>query len=196
MKEILFFGDSNTYGYTEPNEARLGEEIRWTGRLAKALGSEYQVIEAGLNGRAAGPYRDLLPERDGLSVINWYLDRYPDLSAVAVMLGTNDVGYAPLCDVMANVRQLLQRILTHPRIVANRTKVILITPVPMDKNADPPQYSHQLAGLYRALCGELCVINVDAGKWGIELIFDGCHISEEGHRVFALKIEKFIRATV
>ena len=196
MKEILFFGDSNTYGYTEPNEARFGEDIRWTGRLAKALGRDFQVIEAGLNGRAAGPYRDLLPERDGLSVINWYLDRYPNLSAVVVMLGTNDVGYAPLCDVMANVRQLLQRILTHPRVVANRAKVILVTPVPMDKNADPHQHSHQLAGIYRALSEELGVVNVDAGRWGIELIFDGCHISEEGQRVFARAMEKFIRATV
>ena len=51
MKNILCFGDSNTYGFVPGVGTRYDRDTRWTGRLAKALGSDYYVIEEGLNGR-------------------------------------------------------------------------------------------------------------------------------------------------
>ena len=56
MREILCFGDSNTYGYIpghyEKAPARYPWGIRWTSLLNEKLGKEdYRVIEEGLCGR-------------------------------------------------------------------------------------------------------------------------------------------------
>ena len=57
MKTIVCYGDSNTFG-TNPaftgeinSPFRWGKEVRWTGKLQKLLGEEYNVIEEGLGGR-------------------------------------------------------------------------------------------------------------------------------------------------
>ena len=44
MKNILFFGDSNTYGYKPDGSGRFDRNIRWTGRVSDNLGPEYNVI--------------------------------------------------------------------------------------------------------------------------------------------------------
>lgn len=52
MKQILCFGDSNTYGFIPANGKRYPFGVRWTSVLAKKLGfDEYNVIEEGLCGR-------------------------------------------------------------------------------------------------------------------------------------------------
>ena len=51
MKNILCYGDSNTWGYIPGTGGRYPRDIRWTGRMAKALGEDYYVLEAGLSGR-------------------------------------------------------------------------------------------------------------------------------------------------
>ena len=51
MKRIVCYGDSNTWGYTPGTGARYPEDVRWTGRLQRALGPGYAVVEEGLNGR-------------------------------------------------------------------------------------------------------------------------------------------------
>ena len=45
MKNILFFGDSNTYGYKPDKSGRYDYDVRWTGRIANLLGNEYNIIE-------------------------------------------------------------------------------------------------------------------------------------------------------
>lgn len=48
MKQILCFGDSNTYGLIPGTENRYNWGIRWTGRLEAAVrGKGYRVIEEG-----------------------------------------------------------------------------------------------------------------------------------------------------
>ena len=51
MKHILCFGDSNTWGYSPQDGSRFPIDVRWTGVLQKTLGSNYRIIEEGLNGR-------------------------------------------------------------------------------------------------------------------------------------------------
>lgn len=45
MKHILCYGDSNTHGYI-PSGGRYDDDTRYTGILAKLLGSDYRIIEA------------------------------------------------------------------------------------------------------------------------------------------------------
>ena len=52
MKEILCFGDSNTYGLIPKTNGRYDREVRWTGLLQDALKNDgFRVLEEGLCGR-------------------------------------------------------------------------------------------------------------------------------------------------
>ena len=42
MKHILCYGDSNTHGYI-PGGGRYDDDTRYTGILAKLLGSDYRI---------------------------------------------------------------------------------------------------------------------------------------------------------
>lgn len=49
MKQILCFGDSNTWGYDGESRERLPWGVRWTSLLQEKLNKEkYRVIEEGL----------------------------------------------------------------------------------------------------------------------------------------------------
>lgn len=49
MKKLIFFGDSNTYGY-DPRGflgGRYPDEARWTTMVRGSLEKDYEVIEEG-----------------------------------------------------------------------------------------------------------------------------------------------------
>ena len=89
MKQILAFGDSNTWGLVPGTDERYPEHIRWTGILRKAAAPQgYRVLEDGVCGRTTvfqDPFRS---GRKGLDAIARYESE--DLAAVILMLGTND----------------------------------------------------------------------------------------------------------
>ena len=90
MKQILAFGDSNTWGLIPGTDERYPEHIRWTGILRKAVAPYgYRVLEDGVCGRTT-VFQD--PSRSGRRGVD-SIGRYKDadsLSAVILMLGTND----------------------------------------------------------------------------------------------------------
>ena len=52
MKQILCFGDSNTYGLIPATKDRYDWNTRWTGILSKKIEKNgYRVVEEGLCGR-------------------------------------------------------------------------------------------------------------------------------------------------
>ena len=56
MKNVLCFGDSNTYGYDpagmrDGTAVRYAQDVRWCGVAQRDLGEGWHVIEEGLNGR-------------------------------------------------------------------------------------------------------------------------------------------------
>ena len=56
MKNVMIFGDSNTWGWDPSNDLvaaikRWPDEVRWAGVLQAELGDDYKVIPEGLNGR-------------------------------------------------------------------------------------------------------------------------------------------------
>lgn len=92
MKNILCYGDSNTWGY---NPARQGErfqfEKRWTTILQDMLGSNFNIIPEGLNSRTT-VWDD--PIREGVNgkkhLMTTLLSHKP-LDLVVLFLGTNDL---------------------------------------------------------------------------------------------------------
>lgn len=89
MKNILCFGDSNTFG-TNPEGGRHPRSSRWTGILQQMLGEEYYVIEEGMGGRTTIWNDPLEPNRCGIAALPISLQTHKPLDLVIIMLGTND----------------------------------------------------------------------------------------------------------
>jgi lysophospholipase L1-like esterase len=103
MKNILCYGDSNTYGampvdfdlFDEdiiPGTHRYPEEKRWTTTLQKELGDKYNIIVEGLNGRCTvldDPIEGV--HKNGSTYLLPCLESHAPLDLVIVTLGTNDL---------------------------------------------------------------------------------------------------------
>ena len=91
MKQILCFGDSNTYGYIPENGKRYAYADRWTGILSERLKDEdCRVIEEGLCGRTTVFEDELRIGRRGADLLPVLLESHSPLHRVILMLGTND----------------------------------------------------------------------------------------------------------
>ncbi|MDC7126656.1 MAG: GDSL-type esterase/lipase family protein [Spirochaetales bacterium] len=86
MKRVLCFGDSNTFGYNPHNGSRYAKDIRWPCVLSNCLGTHFEVIEQGLNGRCV---------LDSLSAFKKIINEYDPLDIVIIFLGVNDVLFTP-----------------------------------------------------------------------------------------------------
>ena len=91
MKNILCFGDSNTYGYNPVTKGRFPDNIRWTGRLkCKVEKYNYSVIEEGLVGRTTVFEDSVRTGRKGSDFLIPLLESHFPVDTVILMLGTND----------------------------------------------------------------------------------------------------------
>lgn len=72
MINILCYGDSNTYGYIPGGKGRFDENIRWTGKLSKALEKKCHIIEEGVGGYGFNPEFDLQSEATSKQLAKTY----------------------------------------------------------------------------------------------------------------------------
>jgi lysophospholipase L1-like esterase len=91
MKRILCYGDSNTWGYDPATKDRFDREIRWTGVLSNVLGSAYEIIEEGLNGRTTVWDDPIEGHKNGQAYLIPCLESHRPLDLVIMLLGTNDL---------------------------------------------------------------------------------------------------------
>ena len=91
MKNILCYGDSNTYGYVPGKGGRFPKDVRWTGILQKMLGEEYDVIEEGCNSRTTVYVDPKEPWLCGETYLRPCLKSHKPLDTVIIMLGSNDL---------------------------------------------------------------------------------------------------------
>ena len=89
MKNVLCFGDSNTYGYDpagmrDGTAVRYAQDVRWCGVAQRDLGEGWHVIEEGLNGRTT--VRDDMCHLDtnlnGIRALPMLLEAHKPLDAI------------------------------------------------------------------------------------------------------------------
>lgn len=179
--KILCIGDSNTYGY-DPRSyigSRYPENVRWTDRL-----TGHEVINCGLNGMTV--------PRNHNRAIGLIKSNEPDL--VVVMLGTNDLtGGVSAERIAERMGDFLDSISSLGR------PVLLIAPPVLQygewvMDDDIIEESQQLGDEYRKLAERKGCMFDDAGKWGIDLTYDGVHFSPEGHTSFAEHMNNLFRS--
>lgn len=89
LKQLLCFGDSNTWGLIPNTKERYSWGVRWTSILQQKL-QNVRVLEEGLCGRTTifdDAYRK---NRNGLESLPEILESSYPLDAAIIMLGTND----------------------------------------------------------------------------------------------------------
>ena len=98
IKNILCFGDSNTWGFVpgafDPGTLyikRYSILERWPGLLREMLGADYYIIEEGLNGRTTNVEYPDLSGRSGTSYILPCLYSHSPLDLVILNIGINDI---------------------------------------------------------------------------------------------------------
>ena len=134
-KQILFYGDSNTYGY-DPRGffgGRYAEKDRWTGILTEDLRDTWDVYAEGRNGR-------MIPTAPEFSDVQRMIDAHKPLHIFAIMLGTNDILFGSQTGISLPVQSMgdfLQFLSSVPGIENGKTKILLITPVPIRASGDP-----------------------------------------------------------
>ena len=158
MKNILCYGDSNTFGFTL-HGGRHPYDVRWTGRLQLALGPAYRVIEEGCGGRTTVFEDPIDLGRNGRTSLPVCLASHNPLDLVILMLGTNDMKHYfqnNAWSIGQGVAQLLHLIQTYPYAPNySAPKVLVVSPIHIG-----PDVAHSLFGRNTACSrtGGLCIL--------------------------------------
>lgn len=196
MKKVLFYGDSNTYGFDPRGMmgGRLPVSERWPDILAQKMYGEWKVYADGMNGRVVpdNPYSLLSLDKSVLE--------YSPLDLFAVMLGTNDLLNMsdPDADTVATkIRDFIERQLNRTEFIDNKTGFLLIASpmiLPhMDESLEEVEAQRRrLATELDIIAQELGIFFANAGEWDLDLSFDGVHMTADGHKVFAEHMENIL----
>ena len=206
MKQILCFGDSNTWGLNAETGTRFPWEERWTGVLQEKLqGRDIRVIEEGLCGRTTifeDPFRI---GRRGTELLPTLLETHtPD--AIVLMLGTNDCKtvFGASADVIGKgILRLLDQIQEY----APKAKVLLMSPIYLGEKVWQEGYdqefsresvavSRNLQSVYEKIAKERQIEFLPAAAYVHCCEADQEHLNASGHKEFAevvyQKIRKFL----
>ncbi len=201
MINILCFGDSNTWGYDPETQTRFSKKIRWTGVLQQLLGTSFNVIEEGLNGRTTnvnekeehnlGYFR---PCRSAMDLLSILIETNSPLDLVVVMLGTNDLktNFNQSPDMIAkNMRLVCESIISNDYFQSK--SIILVAPTHINENSPnllesfvgTTSASKSFANSYKKISDDLNLIFLDASESVITNEIDGLHWDAMQHSDFA-----------
>jgi len=209
VKTILCFGDSNTWGCVPLVEfghtRRFGPDVRWPGVVRRELGSGYQVVEEGLNGRTTVFDDPIEPHRNGRTYLAPCLLTHRPVDLVVLMLGTNDLkhrfGLGP-ADIAAGAESLIELIArSEAGADGGAPLVLLVCPPPLarltllaDEFADSTSKSQRLAGHYEQVAAATGCAFLDAGTVIRSSDVDGIHLDAEEHEKLGVTVAERVRA--
>jgi lysophospholipase L1-like esterase len=188
VKTIVLFGDSNTWGYVPGSIGeRFPRGVRWSTRLATALGDTAEVIAEGLSGRTATIEHPAAEGRNGLPYLLPCLHSHAPVDLLVIYLGTNDAAVLgdPLL-VAWSVGRLI-RVARASQAGPDRSapQVLVICP--------PPFGEHTLGPSFREVCTALeCELLELEGVAPFSALDDEHH-DEAGHIAVAAAVEERVR---
>lgn len=194
MRQILCFGDSNTYGLIPGTEGRYPWGVRWTSLLEEIVSPfQYRIVEEGLCGRTAD-FRDLSRAgRKATDSFSMILESHQPLDTVILMLGTNDCKKA--YDVSEyQIGKGLEKLLIKIRNHSDSTKVLIVSPIELGSEVEEkdPEFdrksvktSRRLKHVYRKLAEKYGFEFLAASDYAKASEKDQQHLDEYGHRMLA-----------
>ncbi|SFC62563.1 SGNH/GDSL hydrolase family protein [Pseudoalteromonas denitrificans] len=205
MKNILCFGDSNTWGYTPLTTERYPLNIRWTGVLQSLLGEGFCIIEEGLNGRTCIHDDPTRTDRNGIKLLPSILKSNSPLDLVIIMLGTNDLKASlkqTAYSISLGAKLVCESILNSEMLGLKNTQILLISPshVEIVPEEDKDEFAHaydmsrKLSQYYSIIAKELDIHFYNAAKIVKTSKLDGVHWDGEQHIFFAEQLSHKIHA--
>jgi len=203
QKKIVFYGDSNTWGY-DPRGFfgdRYPEEKVWTGIISAELERNrpgaFEVINQGQNGRE-------LPHCDyDYRHLELIMKRLTERDLFVMMLGTNDIILTAQPDADHAIGRMEDFLEWFMRKQAPKPELLILSSPYIDpeKTGDPvfELLSAETARMnegFRTLCEQFGVRFADTAAWDIDFACDYIHFSEEGHQTFARQLLSVLREVI
>lgn len=207
MKQVLCYGDSNTWGLIPGTNQRYGWGKRWTSLLQEKLNNEdVRILEEGLVGRTT-IFDDIYREnRNGLKTLPLVLESHAPIDYVVIMLGTNDCKshYSPnVYKIGRGIEQCIDKILE----TVPADKVFVISPIHLGKEVwkqeydpefdrDSVEVSKGLSEEYKNIATKKGVNFIAASEYVSPSEVDQEHLSEESHKKLASVIYQEIKSVI
>lgn len=208
---ILVFGDSNSWGYDASAydvktgiAKRMAADVRWPGRMQRALGPEVVVIENCLNGRTLMQDDPYFPGRLGIASLREALDANAPLDLVILALGCNELKH--MFNLSAGMISLgMERLAAEAKVSFYGyppPKVLILGPHPTSPEIGKMIFgfsfgdqayakSLELPALYRDAARRLGCAYVGCEDRAFELnALDGLHYSPKDHAIVAELVTK------
>lgn len=205
-RQIVCFGDSNTWGYVPGSTERYPRDVRWTGVMADQLGHAFHVVEEGQNGRTT-VWDDPLEggHKNGLAYLPACLESHHPIDLVILMLGTNDLKARfslTALDIALGAERLVQTIRCSAwGVVGKAPAILLAVPPPVDPKGDAAEMfagakakSGDLGRCYVEVAERCACALIDLGKLITVDPADGIHYSGEAHRLLGLAMATRVKA--
>ncbi|MFZ1249226.1 MAG: GDSL-type esterase/lipase family protein [Candidatus Saccharimonadales bacterium] len=190
MKQILVYGDSNTYGEAAFHTHRLPHEQRWTSMLEKLLNGNRptKVIAEGLSGRVAGDFKQQDIHTNGLRHFEAIYRSHAPVEVLIIALGTNDSQprYAQTAqDIFESLKQYAQVVKKVAQDVTTMTlpKLLYVVPLHSEVKNDYFVGANTVLDRLKELMKSSSAFYINPGA--ITLSADGVHFAPEGHEQLA-----------
>lgn len=199
MKQILCFGDSNTYGLIPENKERYAWSERWSGQLEELLrADDYRIIEEGLCGRTTVFEDELRVGRRGADILPVLLETHRPLNGIILMLGTNDCKtvYGASAEVIGKG---IEKLIFQIKADNPAHKVLLISPIRLGERVwedgfDPEfdqrgvETSKRLKEIYQKIASQHGCEFLAASDFAEPSEADREHLDAKGHYQLAQAI--------
>ena len=186
MKEILCFGDSNTYGLIPGTTSRFDRSTRWTGILESALfPNGYKIVEEGLCGRTTIFEDELRDNRRGIDMLPALLESHSPIDYVILMLGTNGL-----------IGKGIEKLISQIKKYDSSLDILLMSPIVLGDDVWKPEFdpefnknsvktSHKLKDVYKKIADKYGCHFLAASDVSSYSTDDMEHMDASGHRHLA-----------
>ena len=201
MKNILCYGDSNTFGYNTKDNSRYDENTRWTAFLQKNLGEEYRVINEGMPNRTG-----FVDNPDGIlfSSQKHFPDILSKIDSVYILIlaiGTNDLMFKYNIN-FDTVEKGLNNLIKTAKEKTNN--IIIIPPTIMTEKILTGSFnsmfdktsiikSKEAGKIFKQISAENNCRYFDINEFVSPSDVDGLHYNEKSHKIIADKLTEFIK---
>lgn len=199
MKQLLCFGDSNTWGLIPKTNERYSWGERWTSILQEKLyDKDVRVLEEGLCGRTTVFDDAYRKNRNGLKSLPEILETSYPIDSAVIMLGTNDCK-AYYKSNSYNIAKGLGLCIDELLKYISPEKVLVVSPIFLGDTVwkeefDPEFDSHSVdiaKGLfleYKKVAQTKGTNIISASDFAKPSNVDQEHLTKEGHQLLALAI--------
>ena len=183
---------------------RFGQDERWTRLLQTNLGSNFEIIEEGLNSRTlfSDDNRPGKEGRNGFTYLKPCMDTHDKFDYIILMLGTNELKYAfnnSAQDIVDMIDKYVKFINAYKSQIDHTAPKLIISGGPItnentafgrsdDKFKGATQKSKDLNKLLEEYCNKNNILYVNNEELSVGA--DGVHFTKESHQMLAEKITK------